>query len=328
MADVAALAGVSHQTVSRVLNDHPSVSAKAREQVLRAITQLGYRRNLAARTLATGNSRVIGVLVSTTSLSGPSGAMLAIEENARTNGYWVSMGSLQVGSRDEVIEVAHHFIDQGVDGVIAVAQTQSAVDATLEACSQLPTVLVTSGTVPDGCFTVDIDQHGGAQQAMTILRGLGHTRIAHVSGPAGDLHAAARAAAWRESLPAAERERALVVTGDWSAQSGYQAALALQALDHPPTAVFAANDRMAYGVLRAAYEAGAHVPRDLSVVGFDDIEGSDCTIPPLTTIRQNHDALGAAALQLLLEAIRHEPVRRVKIPPEPVFRASAGAPVS
>jgi len=324
MADVALLAGVSHQTVSRVLNDHPSVSPATREKVLGAITALGYRRNLAARTLATGNSRILGVLVSSTTLSGPSGALLAIEQTARVNGYWVSMASLQNGDAEEVREVISHFIDQGVDGIIAVTQTQQAVDATLQACGGMPTVLVTSGLVPDDCSTVDIDQAGGARQAMTLLRGLGHTRIAHVAGPPGDLHAEVRAEAWKDSLSPGIGDSGLCMVGDWSSGSGYRAAMSLLAMDDPPTAVFSSNDRMAFGVLRALNDREMKVPLQMSVVGFDDIEGSDCSIPPLTTVRQDHQSLGRAAMELLLEAMQGLPARSEKIPAQLIVRSSTG----
>ena len=326
IADVAAIAGVSHQTVSRVLNNHPSVSAKTRQKVREAITQLGYRRNLAARTLATGNSLIIGVLVTRTNLSGPSGSLLAIEQTARSKGYWVSMAGLQFGHPEEVTGVISHFIDQGVDGIIAVAQTQTAVDATLKASGGMPTVLVTSGKVPDGLPTVDVDQAGGAHQAMTILKGLGHTHIAHVSGPSGDLHAETRAAAWREALPPSAADTAIRIEGDWSPWSGYCAAMSLLALDDLPTAIFAANDHMAFGVLRALHERGLKVPQEISVVGFDDIQGADCTIPPLTTIHQDHHGLGQAAMELILDAFEGRPARSFKIPAQLIVRSSTGVP--
>jgi len=324
MAAVAAVAGVSQQTVSRVLNHHPSVSAATTRKVLAAVDKLGYRPNLAARALATGNSQTIGLLVSTTTLSGPSGAMLAIEQTARAGGYWVSMASLQIGTAAEVADVISHFTRQGVDGVIAIAQTQVAVDATLLAVKSMPTVLVTSGVVPDGHSSVDIDQAAGVVQLMTILRGLGHSRIAHISGPPRDLHAETRAAAWRDSLPPGAD--APLVDGDWSSGSGYRGAMTLLAGAEPPTAIFASNDRMAFGALRALNERGLRVPAEMSVVGFDDIEGSDCSIPPLTTIRQDHDVLGVAAMDLLLEAMDGQPARSVNIPGQLIVRASTGVP--
>jgi len=324
MAEVAAAAGVSQQTVSRVLNSNPSVSAKTRQKVREAIAALEYRPNLAARALVTGSTNIIGVLVSSTTLSGPSSALLGIEQTARISGYWVSMAGLQSNTPDEVADVISHFTNQGVDGIIAVAQTRVAVDATLAAVGSMPTVLVTSEAVPGDAFSVDIDQVEGARQLMMILRGLGHTRIAHISGPTGDLHAEARLAEWRASLPSGVDE--MLVEGNWSSGSGYRATMALLASGANPTAIFAGNDRMAFGVLRALNERGLTVPHDISVVGFDDIEGSDCSIPPLTTISQNHAALGSVAMDLMLEAMEGRPARSVKIPGQLIVRASTGVP--
>jgi DNA-binding LacI/PurR family transcriptional regulator len=361
MTDVALKAGVSHQTVSRVLNNHPSVTPATRQKVTEAMAALGYRRNLAARALATGSSRIIGVLVSSTSLSGPSGTLLAIEPIARGHDYWMSMAGLKSGDPAEVGEIVSHFTDQGVDAIIAVAQTQRALDAMLSARISVPTILITSGHTPANFPRVDIDQADGVRQIMTLLRGLGHRRIAHIAGPVGDLHGEARAAAWREHMgepmvipastlapeppmncpdPTAKRgspssrdetrtprslcpdTTGLLVRGDWSAASGYRAAMSLLGLDDLPTAIFAANDRMAYGVLRALSERGLSVPRDVSVVGFDDLDGSDCTIPPLTTVRQDHAALGAATMELLLEAMAGAPARSIDITPSLTVRAS------
>jgi len=326
MAAVAAAAGVSQQTVSRVLNHHPSVSAETEQKVRRAIEEMQYRPNIAARALATGTSQTIGVLVSSTNLSGPAGALIGIEHTARARGYWVSMAGLQRNDPQEVQGVVSHFLAQGVDGIISIAQTPVAVEATLVACRSIPTVTVTSASLPDDNTAVDIDQADGALQAMTLLRGLGHRRIAHISGPSDDLHSAARAEAWRQSLPPGQDTDALLIEGDWSARSGYRATMALLAADQPPTAVFASNDRMAFGALRALNERGMQVPSDMSVVGFDDIEGSDCSIPPLTTVRQDHNALGVAAMELMLEAIAGMPPRHLAIAPDLVVRASAGMP--
>jgi len=325
MADVAAAAGVSHQTVSRVLNNHPAVSAQTRRRVHEAIAGLGYRRNVVARALATGTSHIIGVIVSNTTLSGPSGALLAIEQAARTHDYWVAMVGLQSQEPSEMTDAISHFVDLGLDGIIVVTNTEAAKDAALAACGATPTVLVTSARTPPAYSTVDVDQAGGARTVMTLLRGLGHTRIAHVGGPDGDLHAAARLGAWREGLPADVDADALFATGDWSSGSGYRAAMEVLARPALPTAVFAANDRMAFGVLRALSERGLSVPGDVSVVGFDDIEGSECSIPPLTTIRQNHNALGRAAMDLLLEAMERKPARSHRVPAELIVRASTGA---
>jgi len=324
--DVAAMAGVSHQTVSRVLNGQAYVSEETLRKVNEAIAILGYRRNLTARALVTGNTRIIGTLVTYASMTGPSGALLAIERTARSRGYWLSMVGLQSNDPDEVVEVISHFKVQGVDGIIAVAQTQVCVDTTLEASAGMPLVLVTSGAVAAGHPTVDIDQYGAAERLVMMLRDLGHTRIAHISGPTGDLHGDVRVAAWRDTLPAGQSPEELQVEGDWSSASGYTAAASLLALDTPPTAIFAGNDQMAIGALRTLHERDIKVPDEISVVGFDNIVGADYSIPPLTTIRQNHDALGFAAMELLLDAIDRKPARNVKIPGELIDRASTAPP--
>ena len=320
------MAGVSTQTVSRVLNGQPFVSKDTLQRVNEAISTLGYRRNLTARALVTGSSLVIGTLVTKPTMAGPSGATLAIEQMARARGYWMSLAGLQSNDPDENYKVISHFVDQGVAGIIAVAQTQVCVDTTLEAAKDMPLVLVTSGVVPAGHSTVDIDQAGSVAQLMAMLRGLGHQRIAHISGPAGDLHGDVRLEAWRQALPAGQSPTELLVKGDWSSTTGYAAALSLLALDEPPTAIFCGNDEMALGVLRALYEHGYKVPDDMSVVGFDNITGTDCSIPPLTTIRQNHDALGFAAMELMLDALDQAPARGVTIPGELIVRASTAPP--
>jgi LacI family transcriptional regulator len=271
------------------------------------------------------------------------------------------MAGLRSGDPTEVSEIVSHFTDQGVDAIIAVAQTQRALDAMLSAPVSVPTILITSGHTPAAFPRVDIDQADGVHQIMTLLRDLGHDRIAHIAGPVGDLHSEARAAAWRDHLSGStvtpgnapkgelsvnspdstvKRERlpfsdkaatpgplrrdptGLLVRGDWSAASGYRATMSLLALDDLPTAIFAANDRMAYGALRALSERGLSVPHDVSVVGFDDLDGSDCTIPPLTTVRQDHAGLGAATMELLLEAMAGDPARSIDITPSLMVRVS------
>jgi len=326
MNDVAVLAEVSHQTVWRVLNNKPFVSKETRQRVNEAIASLDYRRNPAARALVTGSSHIIGVVVTNASMSGPSGATLAIEAIARERGYWLSLVGLRSNDPDANADAISHFIDQGVDGIIAVAQSQPCVDSTIEASRGMPTVLVTSGVVPSNVPSVDIDQAGAATQVMTLLRDYGHRRIAHVSGPPEDLHGEVRLAAWREALPADQPADELLVAGDWSSASGYRAAQTLLALPEPPTAIFSSDDNMAFGVLLALHEHGIKVPQDMSVIGFDNIENSDCAIPPLTTVDQKHVTLGGVAVELLLDAIDQKPARRLTIPAELVLRASAAPP--
>ncbi|MDR2895036.1 MAG: LacI family transcriptional regulator [Propionibacteriaceae bacterium] len=328
IADVAREAGVSLQTVSRVVNQHPSVAQATRTRVNQVIDHLGYQRNPAARALVTGRSQTIGVMVSSTTLSGPSGVLLAIEPHARAAHYWLSVAGLAHHDAELVGPILQHFRQQGVDGIIVVAQTQAVLDAVMAQGPNLPLVFVSSGQVGGQFSRIDIDQRAGARMVMTMLHGLGHDRIAHIRGPVGDLHADARALGWAESLLGKANQvphgHPLLALGDWSAMSGYQATLALLSRPERPSAIFAANDRMAIGALRALHDRGLSVPADMSVIGFDDIEGVDCAIPPLTTIPQDQSALGAKAMDLLNAAMAGLAPVDAWLEPNLLVRASVG----
>jgi DNA-binding LacI/PurR family transcriptional regulator len=324
MADVAAAAGVSHQTVSRVLNGHPSVRPDTRQRVLAAIDQLGYRRNPAARALVTHQSNTLGVVVVDPRLSGPSGALLGIEAAARSRGYWVSVAGLASSLGAGMGDVISHFMDQGVDGIVVIAPSQASLDLAMGAAGSVPLVLVTVGEVPEGTVTADVDQMTGIRQLVTLLRGFGHRRIGHAAGPPDHLHAQARERAWREALAEAGLEPGPRVQADWTAASGYEAAMGFLAAGDLPTAIVAANDLVALGLLRAFHEAGVDVPGRVSVTGFDDIPGADHAIPPLTTIRQDFAALGRHCVDQLVAAIEGRPGQPTLIPTQLIVRRSAG----
>jgi DNA-binding LacI/PurR family transcriptional regulator len=325
MADVAQAAGVSHQTVSRVLNGHPNVRPETRAKVMEAIEALGYRRNLAARALVTRQTNTIGMVVVEANLSGPTGALVGIEAAARERGYWVSVsgaGSLGQGMAATV----SHFIDQGVDGIVVVAPSQASLDSAIEAAGDVPAVYVTTGAVPGGVTTVDIDQAMGIRQLVRLLIGFGHRRIGLAAGPVAHLHAQARERAWREALAEAGLEPGPRVQADWTAASGYEAALAFLAQPGPPTAVLGANDLVALGLLRGFREAGVDVPGQVSVTGFDNIQGTDQTVPPLTTVHQDFTALGARCVDLLVGAIQGREVESEQVPTKLIVRASTAPP--
>jgi len=266
MADVATAAGVSHQTVSRVLNNPASVPPRTRDRVQDAVARLGYHRNMTARALATGNTRTIGVLITSATFAGPSGTLMGIEKTARSAGYWVSMAGLDSDDPHEAQDAFSHFINQGVTGIIAIIQTQAALDATLGASLPMPVAFVTSGFVPDSMPCVDFDQADAVRQVMSIMRGLGHTQVAHISGPLDDLHAAIRKTVWQESLVEGLDDQAMCQIGDWTAASGYRATLDLLAANPALTAIFAGNDQMAFGALRAHTAGGAGLASNSSSV--------------------------------------------------------------
>jgi DNA-binding LacI/PurR family transcriptional regulator len=327
MSDVGRLAGVSHQTVSRVLNGHPNVRPETRRRVLAAMSELGYRPNLPARALATGRSHTLGVVSFDTTLYGPASTLLGIERAAHEAGYFIVVASMEALDRASLIDAVERLRIQRVDGILAVAPLKVAAEALPHVPDEIPLVAVEGGP-PGEVPVVEVDQLAGARSATRHLLDLGHATVWHISGPADFLEAERRLEGWRETLAAAGTEEPPPLSGDWSARSGYDLGRRL-AGDREVTAIFVANDQMALGALRALHEAGRSVPGDVSVVGFDDIPEAAYFLPPLTTIRQDFDELGRRSLRLLLRVIEGGD-RRTAVPvaPELVVRASTGVPAA
>jgi DNA-binding LacI/PurR family transcriptional regulator len=326
MTDVARLAGVSHQTVSRVLNNHPRVRASTRDRVALAIQELEYRRNSAARTLVTGRSQTIGVISFDTTLYGPASTLFGIELAARDAGYFVAIASLKAIDRASVVEAYDMLMNQWVGGIIVIAPTTPVAMALQNLPASFPVVAVEGGAAA-GVPVVAVDQASGAQLATEHLLEHGHRTVWHVTGPAEWLEAADRETGWRSALEAAGAPVPPTVGGDWSPRAGYAAGRTLAARDDV-TAVFVANDQMALGLLRAMHEAGRRVPHDVSVVGFDDVPEAAYFMPPLTTIRQDFAEVGRRSLALLLQRLdQHDvPPERQIVPPRLVARESVAPP--
>jgi DNA-binding LacI/PurR family transcriptional regulator len=325
MVDVARLAGVSHQTVSRVLNDHPHVSAKTRAGVLAAIRDLGYRPNAAARTLATGRTKVFGVISVDNTLYGPSSMLYGLEQAAPPD-YMVATARLENFDRHSLQKAVERFLGQNVEGLIVVAPQTAAVEALISLAAEIPLVVIKCGThapLP----SVAIDNLAGTARATQYLLDLGHATVHHLGGPPSWLDSQERAEGWRNTLRAAGAPVPELVTGDWSARSGYEIGHRLAALDEL-TAVLAGNDQMALGLLRALSERGRGVPGDVSVVGFDDIPEAAFFPPPLTTVRQDFGELGRRAMHMLMDRISGDGrfVPSMPIIPDLVVRASAAPP--
>nr|WP_149204153.1 LacI family DNA-binding transcriptional regulator [Actinotalea subterranea] len=326
MSDVAAVAGVSHQTVSRVLNGHPSVRPETRQRVLDAITQLGYRRNTAARALVTRRTATIGVVTSGSALFGPTSTLIAVEVAARDAGLFVSVATVPRWEAAGMHEVLEHFMSQGVEGVVVIAAHDEAIEAVQVFAAPVPVVMVGPKELPGGrLHTVAVDQYEGARLATRHLLDLGHRDVVHLAGPVDWLDARARVRGWRDALEEAGLTAPEPIEGDWSAGRGYEVGLDL-VRDGLPSAVFAANDQLALGLLRAFAEHGVRVPDDVSVVGFDDVDGSAHFYPPLTTVRQDFTALGRRCMDILLAAIEGEHPAPELIEPRLVVRASSGPP--
>jgi DNA-binding LacI/PurR family transcriptional regulator len=324
MADVARLAGVSHQTVSRVLHDSPNVRGATRERVLAAIRQLDYRPNSMAQALVTGRSKTLGLVSFDTTLYGPASTLLGIERAAHDAGYAVSVSSLRSLNRATVLAAIQQLRDQGVDGVAVIAPLRAGVDALRHVKSDFAVVAVEAG--PDASIPVaTVDQMAGAAAATHHLLNLGHKTVWHLAGPTDWKEAEERIKGWRSALEEAGAPIPALLRGDWTPRSGYEIGQTL--LEIPElTAVLVANDQMALGLLRRLHEAGREIPRDLSVVGFDDIPEAAYFTPPLTTVRQDFAELGRRCLHILLSRIEGEAgPTRVVVAPELVLRNSTGA---
>ena len=304
MRDVARLAGVSHQTVSRVLNEHPSVREETRARVLEAMRALNYRRNLAARTLATRRSGILGVIGFESTLYGPASMLYGIEDAARAAGYFVSVVTVRSLDRSAVLEAVDRLCAQAVEGIVAIAPKESAAHALAQVPEGLGCVGV-GGAGESGVPSVRIDNRAGAALATQHLIDLGHSTVHHVGGPSDWPEARDRIEGWRSTLYASGRVVPPVEHAAWTADAGYELGTRL-ARDPDVTAVFCANDPIALGVLRALHEAGRRVPDDVSVVGFDDVPEAGYFLPPLTTVRQDFAELGRRSLELVLAQLREE----------------------
>lgn len=309
--DVAALAGVSHMTVSRVLNDHPSLREDTRRRVEEAMRELDYRPNSDARALASRRTDRIGVVIDSPEQVGPANTMLGVEQAALASGYRVSSVSIGSDGSSGSRAALQHLGAQGVDGLCVIAPRSSSLAMLRELDRGIPTLVVTP-VEEEHYHTVAVDQVGGARLAMQHLLDLGHRSIVHVSGPADWLDATARVAGFDAAMDAAGLDERRVLVGDWTARSGYELGLRL---DADATAVFAANDQMALGLVHALVERGLDVPGDVSVVGFDDLADAAFYLPPLTTVRQDFTALGQRSIETLVAVMAgEERARRTRIP--------------
>lgn len=325
MGDVARMAGVSHQTVSRVLNNHPNVSSKTKERVETAIEHLGYRRNTAARSLVTRRSRTIGVLACETGQFGPANTLLGVEQAGREAGYFVSIANLREVTSESINDAIAHFRNQAVDGMVILVPHPDVLAVMRDVSVPVPIVAAGSGAGTE-LAGASLDQRMGARLAVEHLIGLGHRRIAHISGPPHWIDAAERIKGWQEALGNAGLDADVLLQGGWDAASGYRAGLAL--VEHRTvTAVFVANDQMAVGVLRAVQEAGLQVPGDISVVGYDDQPEAEYFIPPLTTVKQDFEELGRRCMEAVLEQLGGQSGSEAQIlNPRLVVRSTTAAP--
>lgn len=298
MHDVAARAGVSHQTVSRVLNGYEGIRPATKQRVVEAIAELGYRRNLAARTLATGSSQSIGVLAPEQPDHGPMSSLHAVERAAREAGFFTLMVSTPPDP-SRIAGALDYLLGKSIDALVLLAQQQSVVDTVQELAVDLPvTYLLTGSSGAD--WTVSVDQDAGVEAALAHLVARGHRHIQHVAGPEEFLEARMRIDYFKHFVDKHGLDQYPILMGDWHADSGYEAGTQV---DPKVTAVFCGNDQMAIGVVHALADAGRSVPEDVSVVGFDDLPEARHSLPPLTTVHQDFEGVGRQAVSVLLSRL-------------------------
>jgi len=324
--DVAALAQVSRQTVSRVINNKPEVSPATRARVSAIVEQLQYRPNAAARSMVSGRSCMLGCVSPNFSDSTYAAIIESALQEARRMGYYLLTGSAPTA--DDARLLLDEMLRRQVDGLLVLNARADHRYRHLAPLIEQGMALVYVGSTSGGekVSYVRCDDLDGGRQATRHLIDLGHSAIATIIGPPneecvqdrldGHLQAMAEAGLERDSLP--------TVAGDWSAESGCEATRQLLNVGRPITAIFAQNDRMAIGAIRALREADYQVPADISVIGFDNIPLASYFDPPLATLRQPMAAMGQRSAQLLIELIQNPttPPQQISLPARLIERAS------
>jgi DNA-binding LacI/PurR family transcriptional regulator len=328
--DVAAQVGVSYQTVSRVINNRPDVRPETRDRVLAAIAELGYRPNAAARTMGGGRTMTLGCispnLVDYTFAS----ILDSVQAEARSLGYQTFTGSAP--NADDVQDLLEEMQERQVDGFLLVNPHEDGRFQHLLPLIEKSVPVVYLMNTPDDTPvpTVSGDDVWGGCTGTNYLLSMGHRHVATITGPPNAEGTHQRLQGYRQALAEAEiaASESLVLQGDWSPESGYQAVQRLLEQGELFTAVFTQNDKMALGAMQALREAGLSVPNDVSVMGYDDMPLSAYFYPPLTTMAQPMDKIGRHASRLLIEQIEqpNKPLEQIKIKPKLVERASCAPP--
>lgn len=328
LADVARASGVSHQTVSRVINNHPNVSNKTRQRVLESIKELDYRPNRVAKGLATNKSGVIGIISFGISYFGPGQTFTEIERTVRARGYGLALRNIDAPSAQQLQAAINDLASYSVDGIVVNAPSVDLDPMQLLALKRPLPVIMTDVPRHAQLPSVVLDQTEGMRLTTRHLIDLGHRHIAEISGPLNWYSAVER----HKACVATVHEAGLVPgpngVGDWTALSGYRAAQQLLKVAEPFTGLVVANDQMALGAMRALREYGRKVPEDVSVVGFDDIPEASFFEPPLTTVRQDFIAMGQQTVDYLLALIQQPetPYHQRMLYPRLIERSSTARP--
>lgn len=324
MQDVAKVAGVSPQTVSRVANGSTAVRPETRRRVEHAMDELGYRPNYAARALKHGRFNDIGVVMFSLYDYGDSRILDGIVAAAVDEGYAVTVHTMGV-DKERTLQAAVSRMEQlPVDGIIVILQQDVPDFMSFVPPKELPVVLVCEDA-SQSCPTIDADQYGCSTTVVDYLLGQGHRTVHHIAGPSHSRAARSRMQGWRDELERHGIHAPEAQIGDWEADSGYRAGLEL-AQDPECTAIYAANDQMAYGAMLGLQDGGRRVPEDVSIVGVDDSLRSIVPRLDLTTMRMHFDVIGRQAFTMLRRQCEGEYVQtgvKTVIPATLIERGSA-----
>ncbi|WEV75892.1 LacI family DNA-binding transcriptional regulator [Bifidobacterium sp. ESL0800] len=311
IVDVAKIAGVSHQTVSRVLNNPSSVRETTLQSVRDAIRITGYQRNENARMLRSSKPDTIGILVPSSSKTGPIQVLWSLERAASINDYSIKVAMQENSMKESSVRAINKLLSFDVAAIIVVAE-QSWQEPMVRTISDLP--IISAGgsftNLPDVSY-VDMDQRQGVSLLMSHLVDQGCRSIDFVNGPEGWYSTVKRFEGWSTFRHDGQAVTGHLYQGDWSAQSGYQAGISIAR--NLPDGVIAANDEMAYGVIRAFRDRGIRVPDDVKVCGYDDLPVDSFVTPSLTSIQQGFDEMAALSLDVAIKKIKDpdmDPVRR------------------
>ncbi|WP_312952619.1 LacI family DNA-binding transcriptional regulator [Superficieibacter sp.] len=324
--DVADAAGVSYQTVSRVINQASHVSEKTRLKVEEAMRALNYVPNRVAQQLAGKISQTIGLVTTNLSLHAPSQIAAAIKSRAGERQFNVVISMIEKPGREASKAAVNSLLSQRVDGlIINIPLENDDAQAVQAICGRVPSLFLdVSPDLP--ASSIIFDPFDGARLGVDRLVALGHQHIALLTGPLTSVSARLRFEGWQQRLAHHQLRAARVLHGDWSSLSGYEQTLRLLDTGTQPTALLVANDQMALGALRALAEAGLRVPAEMSVIGYDDTEDSACFIPPLTTIKQDFKRLGQASVNRLIDLIHDADAASDVLPVTLVERKTTAAP--
>ncbi|MEU4386407.1 LacI family DNA-binding transcriptional regulator [Promicromonospora sp. NPDC023805] len=335
MTDVARRAGVSQKTVSRVVNGEPHVADPIRAKVQAAIDEMGFRPNAAARALVTRRNQRIGMVTPSTSLYGPAAILEGVDGALRGSGYHLGVARTRGNGVADLQAAIDELVAQDIAGLV-LSEPIDLGHPDLRIPNGLP--VLSFGSPKTGSpeadespheFVMGADETAGARSAVEHLLALGHHTVHHLGGTEGWSATARRIAGWRAALSDAKVEAPPVVHGDWTPRSGYEATTDLLRRGGV-TAIFAANDHMAIGAIRAVEQAGLRVPEDVSLVGFDDAPEAEYLSTSLTTVRQDFAEVTRLAVHRLVSTIegRPPPERHRLIPARLIVRESTAPPPS